>query len=59
MLVVPAVEPGALLSTLSMGTLLKIGGQTAANTSMSKQYNTNVLDAFKGSVITTRVILTR
>ena len=59
MLVVPAVEPGALLSILFTGTLLKIGGQMAANTSMSKQYSTNVLDAFKGSVITTHVILTR
>ena len=59
MSLVPAAVPGALPSILFTGTLLKIGGQTAANTSMSKQYNTNVLDAFRDWVTTTHVTLTR
>ena len=59
MLAAPAAVPGAPLSTLFMGTLLKTESQMAADTSESKLCNISVLDASKDWVMMTHVTLTR
>ena len=55
----PAAVPGALRSTRSTGTQLKIGSQMAADIYMYKLLDISVLDAFKVWVMTTLVTPTR